>query len=321
MNRLYLPGFVLLLAVSASAQEGSRYEYRGRSSPHGTGKFYLGREIAGIARGSEWDPGQLARARGFFLSLGVRPGDAVADVGAGQGDTALLLADLVGATGRVYATEIDEVALRTIRRRAADRGLENVVAVRGAIDDPGLPTGALDLILVAHSYHEFSHPYEMTAGLVRALKPGGRLVLIEARRESAPTPYAAIHAMDRRQMLREMQPFPLRVQGVEHPALPSSHVFVFVKEATLAREDGESRRGALSIDPSARSTSGVDAAMARLEQMLDKLDRLTERSAVRTPSPPPGTERLGVDASLGRIQRKLDDLERMLDTRSARPEK
>jgi ubiquinone/menaquinone biosynthesis C-methylase UbiE len=89
------------------------------------------------------------------------------------------LAKEVGATGRVCAVDISERALSQLRRLVEDEGLENVEVVRGEFDDPKLPQGSLDAVLVVNAYHEMTEYEAMLAGMLDALKPGGRLVMLD----------------------------------------------------------------------------------------------------------------------------------------------
>ncbi len=118
-------------------------------------------------------PGRL------FDELGVGAGDRVADIGAGGGYFSFLLARWVGPAGRVWAVEIDERALERLAEGAADRGLKAIETVLGREDDPRLPAGELDAILVVDTYHEMVDPAAMLAAMSRALAPGGRLAIVD----------------------------------------------------------------------------------------------------------------------------------------------
>lgn len=116
-------------------------------------------------------------------ALGLGPGMRVADVGSGSGYFTFHLAARVGPTGKVYAVDIDDGDLGKIRRRAKADGLTQIETVLGARDDPRLPPESVDVILVVNAYHEMRAYEQMLAGMYRALKPGGRLGLIEAEDE------------------------------------------------------------------------------------------------------------------------------------------
>jgi ubiquinone/menaquinone biosynthesis C-methylase UbiE len=126
------------------------------------------------AEREEWQ-----RAADVVDHLGVKPGDRVADVGAGAGFFTVALARVVGEHGKVYAVEIDAKALARLRQRAEAGRFTQIEVVEGAADDPRLPAGSLDAALIVNAYHEMPHHERMLAGLAAALKPGGRLVLVE----------------------------------------------------------------------------------------------------------------------------------------------
>lgn len=119
------------------------------------------------------------RVPDVMSALAVGEGSHVADVGAGDGYFTRYLAEKVGASGRVFAVDISQRALSQLRRLVEDEGYENVEVVRGEIDDPKLPQSALDAVLVVNAYHEMTEYEAMLAGMLDALKPGGRLVILD----------------------------------------------------------------------------------------------------------------------------------------------
>ena len=119
------------------------------------------------------------RVPDVIAALAIGEGGRVADVGAGDGYFVRHLAHIVGAGGRVYAVDISDRALSNLRRLVEDEELESVEVVRGEIDDPRLPGGSLDAVLVVNAYHEMTEYERMLAGMLRALKPDGRLVMLD----------------------------------------------------------------------------------------------------------------------------------------------
>ncbi len=243
--RLTLALLALAVPVVSCAQKKAappppRYEFRAEHDPDGTGKFYMGREIAQVMghEGAEWldRPEREAEEQPTKLldALAIRKGDVVADVGAGSGYFTFRLAQRVGPRGKVLAVDIQPEMLQLIQERAEQRGLKNVELVLGKIDDPKLPASGVDLILLVDVYHEFSHPWEMTRAMVRSLKPGGRLVLVEYRLEDPSVPIKLVHKMSQAQVRKEMAVNTLRwVKTIG--VLPRQHILIFQKPAARGR--------------------------------------------------------------------------------------
>ncbi|CAN5571753.1 class I SAM-dependent methyltransferase [soil metagenome] len=210
------------------------YETRREHDPNGIGKFYMGREIAMVMgheaagwldrpeREKEEAPGKVIDA------LKLRPGDVVADVGAGSGYFSFRLAKSVGPTGKVLAVDIQPEMLALIRERAKARKIDNIEPVLGKEKDPQLPTDGVDLILMVDVYHEFEFPYEMTEAMVKALKPGGRLVFVEYRKEDPDVWIKLVHKMTVDQVRKEMSVHNLKWSKT-HTHLPQQHIIVFEK--------------------------------------------------------------------------------------------
>lgn len=131
------------------------------------------------AQGGEETRERWQRVPDVFAALGVAPGVHVADVGAGGGFFTSRLARAVGGAGRVFAVDVDSAVIRGLRERAAREAWTNVEIVHSAPDDPALAAATLDAALIVNAYHEFTQVEPMLAGLARALKPGGRLVIID----------------------------------------------------------------------------------------------------------------------------------------------
>jgi ubiquinone/menaquinone biosynthesis C-methylase UbiE len=225
----FVPG-----AASPPAAAPARYEFRRDHDPDGIGKFYMGREIAQVMghQAADWlerpEREKEEQPAKMLAALKLKPGDVVADIGAGSGYHTFRMAKVVGPRGKVYAVDIQPEMLALIRERTKATGVTNVEPVQGTLTDPKLPAGAIDLAVMVDVYHEFSHPYEMTQALVRALKPGGKLVFVEFRLEDPQVPIKLVHRMSEKQVLKEMAPHPLRhVQTLG--GLPWQHVIIFEK--------------------------------------------------------------------------------------------
>lgn len=208
------------------------YTYR-QPSRDGSGKIYLGREISRILghRGAAWldRPAREAQEKPELLvsSLPLEPTDTVADIGAGTGYFTFRISPLV-PKGQVLAVDIQPEMLAIIRRRMDERRVTNVTPVLGAVTDPHLPENGVDLVLMVDAYHEFSHPREMMEAVVRALKPGGLVVLIEYRGEDPGVRRKPLHKMTVAQARKELAVVGLRWRETRD-ILPQQHFMVFEK--------------------------------------------------------------------------------------------
>jgi len=199
----------------------------------GIGKVYMGREISHVMGhlGAAWleRPGREREERTDRLvkQLPLEPDDVVADIGAGTGYFSFPIAERVPA-GRVLAVDIQQEMLDIIEARKADGAAANVETVLGTETDPRLPAGQVDLVLIVDAYHEFSYPREMGEGIARALRPGGRLVLIEYRGEDPKVPIKRLHKMTEAQAIAEMEAIGLEWERTSN-FLPQQHFLVFRK--------------------------------------------------------------------------------------------
>ncbi len=186
-------------AKAARPVVDTAYVYR-PATHDGTGKVYFGREIAQVMGhlGADWleRPEREREERTDLLLdiLNLKPTDVVADIGAGTGYFSFRMAPRV-RQGRVLAVDIQPEMLGFIRQGMKVRKVTNVEPVLGTIDDPRLPEKSIDLALLVDAYHEFSHPREMMAHIAAALRPGGRVVLVEYRLEDPNVPIKALHKL------------------------------------------------------------------------------------------------------------------------------
>jgi SAM-dependent methyltransferase len=111
--------------------------------------------------------------------MGWKPGQTVADIGAGDGEYAFAASALLGENGKVYATELDDKKLQTIKDEVAKRGLKNVIVLQAAEKDTNLPANCCDVIYLRRVYHHLTAPQQIDACLLRNLKPGGLLAIID----------------------------------------------------------------------------------------------------------------------------------------------
>jgi ubiquinone/menaquinone biosynthesis C-methylase UbiE len=193
-----------------------------------------GRQIAGVmgVQGADWlnrpEREKEENPEGALDALGIRPGMIVADVGAGTGYMSLRLAKRVGPGGKVYANDLQPEMLRRLRVNAARAGLTNIETVQGEEADPKLPPGRMDLVLLVDVYHEFSRPREMIDKIRETLKPDGRLVLLEYRKEDPNVPIREEHKMSVAQVKAELEPQGFVLSKVIE-TLPRQHILILTK--------------------------------------------------------------------------------------------
>ena len=161
-------------------------------------------------------------------SIGLRQGQVVADVGAGTGYFALRIARRVGPEGKVYANDVQPEMLDKLRANAQRENLSNVETVLGSVADPKLPAGKIDVVLLVDVYHELSQPQEMLQHIRAALKPDGRLVLLEYRKEDPAIPIRLEHKMSVAEVKAEVEAEGYKLdKAVE--TLPRQHIIIFKK--------------------------------------------------------------------------------------------
>ena len=160
--------------------------------------------------------------------LRIQKGSTVADVGAGSGNITIRLAKAVGPMGKVYANDIQPGMLEILGRNVAKAKVMNVIPVLGAFDDPKLPAESIDLAIMVDVYHEFSEPQKMLNRLREAIKPGGRLVLLEYRAEDPDIPILREHKMTKAQVKLEIEHEGFKQSRV-FDDLPWQHLFVFTR--------------------------------------------------------------------------------------------
>jgi ubiquinone/menaquinone biosynthesis C-methylase UbiE len=210
------------------------YETREKHDPNGINKWYLGREIAHFMGpgGIPWldrpereDEEQPAKV---IDAMELKGGEVIADLGAGSGYFTFRLAPRVGEAGKVLAVEIQDEMIAELKKRIEKNKVANVETVKCTDRDPKLPEGGVDIVLMVDVYHEIAFPYEVMTAIRKALKPGGRMVFVEYRKEDPKVPIKEVHKMSEEQLKKEMA-----VVGLEHVktvgTLPRQHIAIFAR--------------------------------------------------------------------------------------------
>lgn len=225
----------------AAKAEKPRYEVRRQHDPNGIGKFYMGREIAHVMgfQGAIWlerpereeeeAPSKLVEA------LKLQPGQVIADIGAGSGILSVMMAKQVGDTGKVLAVDVQQEMLDLLEKKLAAQGVKNVEGRLGTEKTPQLEPASVDLAIMVDVYHEFAFPYEMMLEISKAMKPGGRVVFVEYRKEDPQVPIKLVHKMTQTQVKKEINQPEFQLKWKETiGTLPRQHVIIFEKQAEPA---------------------------------------------------------------------------------------
>ena len=247
INRKYVVSIAILLTAIAIfatnftytpiafAKEDTPSYYREKAihNPDGIGKYYMNREIAGVmghqammwlerpSREIQEQPDKTVE------QLELNNDDVVADIGAGTGYFSFRMAQQV-PEGKVYAVDIQPEMLDAIAFLKKENNITNVETILGREDNPNLPNESIDLAFMVDAYHEFAYPREMMEGIVKALKPGGRVVLLEYRKENPMIMIKPLHKMSQKQVKKELKDVGLKWQTTKE-FLPEQHFLVFNK--------------------------------------------------------------------------------------------
>lgn len=235
---LLFTAIALFSFLSSNGQE--RYTIK-KGDPNGINKWYMGRQIAHVM--SHWGIDWLERPERQFeensalllKNLNLKPGMQIADIGAGSGYYSSLMAKRIG-NGKVYAVDVEPQMILFLNERVKEEKLSNVITVLGSETSVALPSSSMDLMLLVDVYHEFSFPYEMGLSMYNALKPNGRLVLVEFRSEDESVPIKTIHKMSEAQSVKELKAVGFRLEK-NISNLPWQHCMVFVKEKSTSEKN------------------------------------------------------------------------------------
>ncbi|PZU97700.1 MAG: SAM-dependent methyltransferase [Pseudanabaena sp.] len=227
--------FVNINPSLANIGSTSIYQYKTPHSSDGIGKFYMGREIAQVmghqgagwlerySRESEENPTRLIEL------LQLKPTDFVADIGAGTGYFSFRIAPLL-TSGKVFAVDSQPEMIEILDILKQEKHIDNVTPILGNSTDPNLPESSIDLAIMVDAYHEFDYPQEMMQGIVKALKPNGRVILAEYRGENPFIAIKKLHKMTQNQVKKELNSVGLTWQQT-YQDLPQQHLMVFQKQS------------------------------------------------------------------------------------------
>lgn len=232
---IILTAFFTASAVFGQKQvaSDSLYSYR-LGDPYGTGKWYMGREIAHVMghSGINWlerdEREEEEKTNKLIRNLDLQPNDILADIGAGSGYHVFRIAPQL-KEGKVFAVDIQEEMLEVIREKKDETGLENVVAIKGSEKSVNLKENSVDKILMVDVYHEFAFPREMMASMKKCLKDDGRIFLVEYRKEDKWVPIKKVHKMTEEQAVKEMEAVGFELER-NIGNLPWQHCMVFRKK-------------------------------------------------------------------------------------------
>lgn len=232
LTRFFLFLLLASLPLGVTAQESDRYVFK-EGDYNGIGKWYMGREIAYVMsyQGMSWldRPEREKEERTSLLikNMNLKTTDVVADIGAGSGYHVFKMAPLV-AEGTVYAVDIQYEMLTAIKEKQQLNDVDNVITIKGTETSVNLPENSIDKVLMVDVYHEFNYPYEVMMSIKKALKPNGKIYLIEYRAEDSSVPILKLHKLSEEQSIIEMKAagFTLE-QNLDN--LPWQHCMIFVK--------------------------------------------------------------------------------------------
>ena len=239
----------LTRAVKATDEESAardvgrkgHYEQRRDHDPDGIGKFYMGREIAHVmgfgpgGQGADWlersSREEEERLTLLVRSLQLKPGEVVADIGAGSGGISIRMAEQLLPDGKVFGVDVQDEMLQRLKANCERFGIKNIEPVKGTQVKTGLKPSSVDLAIMVDVYHEFEFPYEMMDDIAKSMKPGGRVVLVEYRKEDPTVPIKEVHKMSQVQAKKEVEQAEFGLRWTETiDVLPRQHILVFTKQ-------------------------------------------------------------------------------------------
>ena len=233
--------FIAALSACNTAQKNTEPKQlttdgytNGAASADGIGKFYMGREISFVmgAAGSEWlerdTRNEEENTALAVQNLPLQQNSVVADIGAGTGYYSFRIAQRI-PRGKLYAVEIQEEMISQLYHRKKELKDAVVTIVQGTEQAPNLPDNSTDLALMVDVYHELAYPREMLQAIYKALKPGGKIVLLEYRGEDPSVPIKPLHKTTVAQLNRELEANGFKL-SYKADFLPIQHFLLYEKK-------------------------------------------------------------------------------------------
>ena len=216
--------------TSALISDSSVYTYR-KPSADGIGKVYRGREIAEVMghQGAAWlersNRSAEEQPQKLIDGLKLKPTDTVAEIGAGTGYISFQIASRL-PQGKVLAVDIQPEMIEILKTRSKEKKAFNVQPILSTEKSPNLSPSSIDLAIMVDAYHEFNYPYEMMTAIAQALKPQGRVALVEYRAEDPRVFIKPHHKMSQSQVRKEMAAVGLTWKETQ-TMLPQQHLMIF----------------------------------------------------------------------------------------------
>ncbi len=267
--------------TAPATKKPPRYIVREEHDPNGIGKFYMGREIAHVmgfqGGGAAWlerpEREKEEASSKMIDELKLQSGQTVADIGAGTGLLSLMMAEKVGKDGKVLAVDVQQEMLDIMAVKLKQRNIKNVELVKGQVKSPRLKKESLDLALFVDVYHEFAFPYEMMLEISKAMKVGGRVVLVEFRMEDETVPIKLVHKMTEAQVKKELGLPEFRLKWKETiGTLPWQHIVIFEKLADEEKPADDAKADAgkpfpeiVNNEPSQEKLLTPEEALAKIK--------------------------------------------------------
>jgi len=226
----YLIYLLILFTNSILAQD--RYVCK-EGDPNGINKWYMDRQIANVMShyGINWleraDRDKDENSGLLVKNLEIKPGMTIADIGAGSGYYTVRMSKIL-TEGKIYAVDVQPEMIEYLDKRIKKENITNVVTVLGGEKKIPLPPASIDLMLLVDVYHEFSFPYEMGQEMLQALKPDGKLFIIEFRAEDKELSIKGLHKMTEQQVIKELSAAGFKFEK-NITNLPIQHCMIFTK--------------------------------------------------------------------------------------------